>query len=47
MPRLDAECMRRGVYALPGVRRFFFTAHGELQLEDALEILDAACRAIR
>ena len=46
MRRLDAECMKRGIYALPGVRRFFSTAHGEAELEDSLRILDAACAAI-
>ena len=46
MRRLDAECMKRGLYALPGVRRFFSTAHGEAELEDTLRILDAACRAV-
>ena len=45
MRRLDAECMKRGLYVLPGVRRFFSTAHGEAELEDTLRILDAACRA--
>ena len=46
MRRLDAECMKRGLYALPGVRRFFSTVHGESELEDTLRILDEACRAI-
>jgi glutamate-1-semialdehyde 2,1-aminomutase len=46
MRRLDAECMKRGLYALPGVRRFFSTAHGEAELEDSLRILDAACRVV-
>jgi len=45
MRRLDAECMRRGIYALPGVRRFFSTAHGQLEVDDTLRILDEACRA--
>lgn len=44
--RLDAECMKRGIYALPGVRRFFSTAHGERELEDTLRVLDAACRMV-
>ena len=44
--RLDADCMKRGIYALPGVRRFFSTAHGEAELENTLSILDDACRAI-
>ena len=46
MRRLDAECMKRGLYALPGVRRFFSTVHGEAELEDSLRILDDACRAV-
>ena len=46
MRRLDAECVKRGLYALPGVRRFFSTAHGEAELEDTLRILHDACRAI-
>ncbi len=46
MRRLDSECMKRGIYALPGVRRFFSTAHGEAELEVTLKILDAACRDV-
>ncbi len=46
MRRLDAECMKRGIYALPGGRRFFSAAHGAAELEDTLRILDAACRAM-
>jgi glutamate-1-semialdehyde 2,1-aminomutase len=44
--RLDAECMKNGIYALPGVRRFFSTAHGSAELEDTLRSLDTACRAL-
>ncbi|MDJ0950583.1 MAG: aminotransferase class III-fold pyridoxal phosphate-dependent enzyme [Alphaproteobacteria bacterium] len=44
--RLDVECMKRGIYALPGVRRFFSTTHGEPELADTLRVLDASCRAI-
>ncbi len=44
MRKLDALCMKRGLYALPGVRRFFSTAHGESELEETLRALDAACR---
>ncbi len=47
MRELDVECMKRGIYALPGVRRFFSLAHGEPELEDTVQILDAACRAVR
>lgn len=46
MRRLDKECLRGGLYALPGVRRFFSTAHGPAELEDSLRILDGACRAL-
>jgi glutamate-1-semialdehyde 2,1-aminomutase len=46
MRRLDTECMKRGIYALPGVRRFFSTAHGEGELEETLRVLDSACRAL-
>ena len=47
MRRLDEECLKRGIYALPGVRRFYSTAHGESELEDTVRILDAACRNLR
>jgi len=46
MRRLDAECMKRGIYALPGVRRFFSTVHGTRELEDTLRILDESCRVV-
>ena len=44
--QLDTECVKRGVYTLPGVRRFFSTTHGDRELEDTLRILDNACRAL-
>ncbi len=43
MRRLDTELVKRGVYALPGVRRFVSCSHGETELADTLEALDAAC----
>lgn len=46
MRRLDSECMKRGLYALPGVRRFFSTAHGDAELEDTMRALDDSCRAL-
>lgn len=46
MRRLDIECMRRGIFALPGVRRFFSTAHGDREVEETCQALDQACRAI-
>jgi glutamate-1-semialdehyde 2,1-aminomutase len=45
--RLDVEIMRRGLYALPGVRHFLSAAHGDHELEDTLRALDDACRVIR
>ena len=44
--RLDTECVKRGIYTLPGVRRFFSTMHGEAELQDTVTILDQACRAL-
>ena len=44
--RLDTECVKRGIYTLPGVRRFFSTVHGEAELQDTVTILDQACRAL-
>jgi glutamate-1-semialdehyde 2,1-aminomutase len=44
--RLDVELLRRGMYALPGVRHFLSAAHGEAELEDSLRILDESCRTI-
>ena len=42
--RLDAELMKQGQYVLPGVRRFVSVAHDEIDLEDTVRGLDAACR---
>jgi len=47
MRRLDSELMKRGIYALPGVRRFVSTVHGETELTDTVEALDAACKELR
>ena len=44
MRRLDTLLMKRGQYVLPGVRRFVSTVHTELDLEESLRGLDAACR---
>jgi len=45
--RLDQECLKRGIYSLPGVRRFFSAVHGKAELEDTLRALDEACRATK
>lgn len=42
--RLDAALMKRGQYALPGVRRFVSTAHTDADFEATVRGLDAACR---
>lgn len=44
MRRFDAECMKRGIYALPGVRRFFSLVHGDQEIEDTLKVLDDVAR---
>ncbi|GIL00551.1 MAG: aspartate aminotransferase family protein [Alphaproteobacteria bacterium] len=46
MRRLDMQCMKQGLYVLPGVRRFFSLAHGDAELEDSLRALDQACRIV-
>ena len=43
---LDLALLANGVYVLPNVRRFFAAAHDDRDLEDTLEVLDAACRAV-
>ena len=47
MRRLDSMPMKRGIYALPGVRRFVSCVHGDAELSDTLEALDAACKEFR
>ncbi len=44
--RLDLASLKQGVYALPGVRRFFSLAHGDQEIEDTLKALDAACAGL-
>lgn len=46
MRRLDTELMRRGIYVLPGVRRFHSLVETEADLGLTLEALDGACRAL-
>jgi len=43
---LDLECLREGLYILPGVRRFISAVHDDRDLEDTLRILDGACRRL-
>jgi glutamate-1-semialdehyde aminotransferase len=42
----DSELIRNGVHLIPGGRRLATTAHGDLELEDTLRAVDAACRRI-
>jgi len=46
MRKLDTELMRRGIYVLPGVRRFNSMVETEEDLSQTLEALDDACRAL-
>ena len=41
--RLDLELLRRNIYVLPNVRRFFSAAHTDQDLSQTVEALDAAC----
>ena len=43
--RLDTELLRRGLYILPGVRRFVSTVHDNHDFEETVRGLDEACRA--
>jgi len=45
--KLDRECLKRGIYSLPGVRRFFSAVHGEEEMERTLQALDEACRTAK
>lgn len=44
MRRFDSECMKRGLYALPGVRRFFSLVHGDAEVEETLKVFDEVAR---
>lgn len=46
MRTLDTELMRRGIYVLPGVRRFHAAIETEEDLAQTLEALNEACRAL-
>jgi glutamate-1-semialdehyde 2,1-aminomutase len=40
----DSELIRNGVHLIPGGRRLATAAHGDLELDDTLRAVDAACR---
>jgi glutamate-1-semialdehyde 2,1-aminomutase len=46
MRRLDLELLRRGIYVLPGVRRFVCAANTEEDFEQTVAALDEACRLV-
>jgi glutamate-1-semialdehyde 2,1-aminomutase len=46
MRRLDLELLRRGIYVLPGVRRFVCAVNTEDDFEQTVSALDEACRAV-
>jgi glutamate-1-semialdehyde 2,1-aminomutase len=43
---LDRQQMLAGLYVLPGVRRFVSAVHSDVDFEDTVKALDAACRAM-
>jgi len=46
MRALDVELLRRGIYVLPGVRRFVAAVNTDDDFEDTERALDQACRAL-
>lgn len=46
MRRLDTEMLRRGIYVLPGVRRFVSAVHTEDDFAKTIETLDEACKTL-
>jgi glutamate-1-semialdehyde 2,1-aminomutase len=46
MRELDLELLRRGIYVLPGVRRFVCAVNSDEDFDDTVGALDAACKAI-
>lgn len=46
MRKLDVEMLRRGVYVLPGVRRFMSLVNTDDDLAVTIDALDGACKAL-
>ncbi|MBT7779605.1 MAG: aminotransferase class III-fold pyridoxal phosphate-dependent enzyme, partial [Rhodospirillales bacterium] len=46
MRKLDTEMLRRGIYVLPGVRRFVSAVHTEEDFARTIETLDEVCKAL-
>lgn len=47
MRQLDIELLKRGIYVLPGVRRFVAAANTDEDFSMTVDALDAACQATR
>jgi glutamate-1-semialdehyde 2,1-aminomutase len=47
MRELDLELLRRGIYVLPGVRRFVCAVNTDEDFDQTVGALDAACEAIK
>lgn len=46
MRRLDTELLRRGIYVLPGVRRFVSAVHTDTDFAQTIETLDEVCKTL-
>lgn len=46
MQKLDREMLRRGIYVLPGVRRFFAAVNSDEDIAQTVEALEDACQAL-
>jgi len=46
MRELDLELLKRGIYVLPGVRRFVCAVNSDEDFDETVGALDAACKAI-
>ena len=47
MRRLDVELLKRGIYVLPGVRRFVAAVNTDEDFQMTVDALDDACQAIK
>ncbi len=46
MRKLDTEMLRRGIYVLPGVRRFISAVHTDADFARTIETLDEVCKTL-
>jgi glutamate-1-semialdehyde aminotransferase len=47
MRELDLELLRRGIYVLPGVRRFVCAVNTDEDFDQTVGALDEACEVIK